>query len=195
MYSWQEVWPEGQAVAIVESLSGDPLRSRGLQHTRLPCPSLSLTLSLLKFMSLQLVMLSNYLILCCPLSFCPQSSPASRSFTVSQLFPSGARRRWQYVYRGRTPVFLLIGCLPLTQNVKANDYFKIPKQFYEGSTMTSSSQMKTLKFREWNGLLRGTHILGIRSWLESTSSYSISYSASSYSIFLLYSFSTLSVSV
>ena len=80
---------------------------------------------------------------------------------MSQIFPSGARRRWQYVYRGRKSVFLLTGCLPLTQNVKANDYFKIPKQICEGSTMTSSLQIKTLKFREWNGLLRGTHRLGI----------------------------------
>ena len=92
---------------------------------------------------------------------------------MSQLFPSGTRRRWQYVYRGRKSVFLLTGCLPLTKNIKANDYFKIPKQIYEGSTMTSSLQIKTLKFREWNSLLRGTHILGIRSWLESASSYSV----------------------
>ena len=47
--------------------------------------SLSLTVSwsLFKFMSIESVMLSNYLILCCPQSF-----PASGSFPVSWLFTS-----------------------------------------------------------------------------------------------------------
>ena len=44
--------------------------------------------SLLKLMSIEAVMPSNYLILCCPFSFCPQSFPASGSFPVSQLFTS-----------------------------------------------------------------------------------------------------------
>ena len=80
VYSWQEAWPEGQVVAIVESLSGDPLGPHGLQHTRLPCPSLSLTLSLLIFMSLQLGMLSNHLILCCPLLLLPSIFPSIKVF-------------------------------------------------------------------------------------------------------------------
>ena len=41
------------------------LRPHGLQHARLFCPSLSQ--SLLKFMSIESMMLSNHLILCCPL--------------------------------------------------------------------------------------------------------------------------------
>ena len=44
--------------------------------------------SLLKFMSTELVMLSNHLILCCPLPSCLQSLPASGSFPVNQLFTS-----------------------------------------------------------------------------------------------------------
>ncbi len=40
----------------------DSLRPHGLQHTRVPCPSLSL--SLLKLMPIDLVMLFNHLILC-----------------------------------------------------------------------------------------------------------------------------------
>ena len=56
--------------------------------------SLSFTISwsLPKFMSIELVMLSNHLILCC-FSFCLPSFPASRSFSM--------RREWQ-----TTPVFL-----------------------------------------------------------------------------------------
>ena len=46
--------------------------------------------SLLKFMSIELAMLSNHLILCCPLS-CLQSSPASGSFPMSRLFASGGQ--------------------------------------------------------------------------------------------------------
>ena len=46
--------------------------------------------SLLKFMSVESVMLSNHLILCCPL-LCLQSFPASWSFTMSHLFTSGGQ--------------------------------------------------------------------------------------------------------
>ena len=55
--------------------------------------SLSLTISrsLLKFSSIQSVMPSNYLILCHPLSSCLPSFPASGSFPMSQLFPSGGQ--------------------------------------------------------------------------------------------------------
>ena len=47
--------------------------------------------SLLKFMSIESVMLSNHLVLCHPLSFCLQSFPASGSFPMSQLFTSGGQ--------------------------------------------------------------------------------------------------------
>ena len=47
--------------------------------------------SLLKFMSIYSVMLSNHLILCCPLLTCLQSFPVSSSFPMSQLFTSGGQ--------------------------------------------------------------------------------------------------------
>ena len=55
--------------------------------------SLSFTISwsLLKLMSLELMMPSNHLTLCHPLFSCPQPLPASGSFPVSQLFPSGSQ--------------------------------------------------------------------------------------------------------
>ena len=46
--------------------------------------------SLLKLMSIELVMPSNYLILCCPL--CLQSFPASGCFPTSKFFASGGQR-------------------------------------------------------------------------------------------------------
>jgi len=47
--------------------------------------------SLLRFMSIESVMPSNHFILCCPFSSCLQSSPASGSFAVSQLFVSSGQ--------------------------------------------------------------------------------------------------------
>ena len=55
--------------------------------------SLSFTISwtLLKVMSIESVMPSNHLILCCPFTSCLQPFQASESFPVSQLFTSGAQ--------------------------------------------------------------------------------------------------------
>ena len=55
--------------------------------------SLSITnsQSLLKLMSMVLVMPSNHLILCHPLPSCPQSLLASGSFQMSQFFASGGQ--------------------------------------------------------------------------------------------------------
>ena len=46
--------------------------------------------SLLKLMSIEFVMPSSHLFLCCPLSFCLQPFPSSGSFPMSQLFASGS---------------------------------------------------------------------------------------------------------
>ena len=55
--------------------------------------SLSFTISrnLLKLMSIELVMLSNHLILCRPLLLLPSISPSIRVFSRSQLFASGGQ--------------------------------------------------------------------------------------------------------
>ena len=55
--------------------------------------SLSITNSwnILKLMSIESVMPSNHLILCCPFSSCLQSFPASESFPVTQFFTSGGQ--------------------------------------------------------------------------------------------------------
>ena len=61
------------------SVLSDSLRPHGLQHTRSPCPSP--TPSLLKFMSIELVMPSNHLLLCCPLLLLPSIFPRIRVFS------------------------------------------------------------------------------------------------------------------
>ena len=54
--------------------------------------SYTISWNLLKFMSIESVMLFNHLILCQPPSlFCLQSFPTSGSFPVSQLFTSGGQ--------------------------------------------------------------------------------------------------------
>ena len=64
-----------------------------LWHKRLLCPGVgaSLLWSWLRFMSVELVMLSNHLILAAQFSFYFQSFPASGSFPMSRLFASGGQ--------------------------------------------------------------------------------------------------------
>ena len=53
--------------------------------------SFTVSLSLLKLMSIESIMPTNHLIFCCPFSSCPQSFTASRSFPMSWLFTSGGQ--------------------------------------------------------------------------------------------------------
>ena len=70
------------SVQFSHSVVSNFLQPHGLQHTRLPCPSPTP----LKLKSIESVMPSNHLILCCPQSF-----PASESLQMSQLFTSGGQ--------------------------------------------------------------------------------------------------------
>ena len=60
--------------------------------------SLSCTISqsLLKLMSIELVMPSNHLILCHPLLLPPSIFPSIRVFPMSQLFTSGGQKYWSF---------------------------------------------------------------------------------------------------
>ena len=66
-------------VVVQSPVVSDSLRLHGLQHTRLPCPSSSL--SLLKLMFFDPVMPSNHLILCYPLNLLPSIFPSIRVFS------------------------------------------------------------------------------------------------------------------
>ena len=57
------------------------LRSHALQHSRPPCPSLCPRVCL-KFISFELVMPSNHLILCCPLFLLPSIFPYIRDVAL-----------------------------------------------------------------------------------------------------------------
>ena len=84
---WMGEEPWMLMVGVVESLSR--VRLFATPWTAAHQASLSFTISqrLSKLLSIELVMPSNHLILCCPLLLLP-CFPASGSFPVSQLFES-----------------------------------------------------------------------------------------------------------
>ena len=71
------------------------LRPHELQHTRLPCPSLTV-LSLLKLMTIESVMPSNHLILCCPLLLPPSIFPSIGVFSSEQTFHIRWPKYWSF---------------------------------------------------------------------------------------------------
>ena len=66
----------------------DSLQPHGLQHPRLPCPSLSP--GAVKLMSIESMMPFNHLVLCCPLLLLPSVFPSIRVFSNE----SALRIRW-----------------------------------------------------------------------------------------------------
>ena len=74
----------------------DSLRPHGLQHQA----SLSFTIpwSLLKLMSIELVMPSNYLILCCPLLLLPSIFPSIRVFSNESALRIRCPKYWNFSF-------------------------------------------------------------------------------------------------
>ena len=66
--------------------------------------SFTISQSLLKFMPIELVMLSNHLILCHPFLICLQSFPASRPFPMSWSITSGGQSIWALVLASVLPM-------------------------------------------------------------------------------------------
>ena len=81
----------GQSIVVVQSLSH--VRLFVTPWTAAYQASLSFTISwsLFKLRSIELVMPSNHLILCSLFSPCPQSFPASGSYLMSQFLASGGQ--------------------------------------------------------------------------------------------------------
>ena len=82
------VYIAGDAQWLNHDLACLPLHE--LQHARLLCP-LAISQILLKFTSIELVMLRSHLIFCHPFSYCLQSFPVSGSFPMSWLFTLGGQ--------------------------------------------------------------------------------------------------------
>ena len=85
-------WKLLPVVAVVQSLSHVWLFGTSWTAACQDSQSSTISQSLTKLMSIESVMPSNHLILCCPLTLFPQSFPASLSFLMSQLFPSDGQR-------------------------------------------------------------------------------------------------------
>ena len=77
--------------ASVQSFSRFQLFGTPWTTARQASLSITNSQSLPKPMSIESVIASNHLLLCCPLSSCPQSFPASGSFQMSRLFTSGGQ--------------------------------------------------------------------------------------------------------
>ena len=78
------------SLSFSRSVMSDSLRPHGLQHARLPCPSLSPGLCS-NSCPLNQWCHPTISTSVAPFSFCPQSLPASRSFWMSWLFTSGGQ--------------------------------------------------------------------------------------------------------
>ena len=78
--------------AVVQSLSHVWLFATPWTAAHQASLPFTISWSLPKLMSIESVMPSNHLILCCPFFSCPESFPASGSFPMVQLFTSGGQR-------------------------------------------------------------------------------------------------------
>ena len=76
---------------VVESLGCVWLFTTSCTAARQASLAFPISWSLIKLMSIESVMPSNHLILCCPLLLPPQSFPASGSFQTSQFFAWGGQ--------------------------------------------------------------------------------------------------------
>ena len=86
---FQVFWAERDPHQFSRSVVSNSLWPHGLQHARLPW--ITNSWSFLKLMSIELVMPSIHLILCCPFSSSLQSFPASGFFLMGQFFASGGQ--------------------------------------------------------------------------------------------------------
>ena len=87
----------GASVQFSCSVVSTSLRPHGLQHTR-PALSISNSQSLLKLMSIESVMPSNHLILCCPLLLPPSIFPSNRVFSNELVFRIRWPEHWSFSF-------------------------------------------------------------------------------------------------
>ena len=109
--------------------------------------------SLLKFMSIESVMLSNHLIFCCPFSFYLQSFEASGPFPVSQLFTSGGQRS------GASASVLpmnIQGSVQLLSNVRL---FVTPSTTARQASLSTTNSLSSLKLMSIESVMPSNHLI------------------------------------
>ena len=80
------------------SVMSDSLPSHGLQHARPPCLFITNSWSLLILMSIELVIPSNHLILCCSLLLLPSVFPSIRVFSNESVPHIGWPKYWSFSF-------------------------------------------------------------------------------------------------
>ena len=80
------------------SVMSDSLRLHGLQHASLPSPSFTISQSLLKLVSVELVMPSNHLILCHPLLLLPSIFPSIKVFSDKSVLHIRWPKYWSFSF-------------------------------------------------------------------------------------------------
>ena len=92
-----EKWPQSHSsLQFSCSFMSNSLWPHGLQHTRLPCPSL--TPVSIKLMSIEMVMPSNHLILCHPLLLLPSIFPITRVFSNESALHITWPKYWSFSF-------------------------------------------------------------------------------------------------
>ena len=107
--------------------------------------SYSVSWSLFQFTSIESVMVSNHLILCCPLLFLPSSFPASRSFPMSWLFTSSVRSIGASASASTLPM-IVQGWFPLGLTGLISLLFKGPKSLLQHHNSKASILLLWLKW-------------------------------------------------
>ena len=92
----QEAQQTKIAVQLSHSVVSDYLQPHGLQHARLLF--ITDSQSLLKLMSIELVMPSNHLILCCPLLLSPSVFPSIRVFSSELVLCVRWPKYWSFSF-------------------------------------------------------------------------------------------------
>ena len=91
-------WAEPLFSIVVQSLSRVRLFATPWTAVHQASLSLAISWSLLKLMSIELVMLSNHLILCCPLRLQPSIFPSFRVFTNELALPIRWPKYWGFSF-------------------------------------------------------------------------------------------------
>ena len=76
----------------------DSLQPCGLQHARPPCQAITNSWSLLRLMSIESVMPSSHLVLCCPLLFPPLIFPSIRGFPSESVLGIRWPKYWSFSF-------------------------------------------------------------------------------------------------
>ena len=96
-YNCEKNSQDGHSVQFSRSVMSDySLLPHGLQHARLL--SVTSSWSLLKLMSIESVMLSNHLILCCPLLLPPSIFPSIRVFSNESVLHIRWPKYWSFSF-------------------------------------------------------------------------------------------------